>query len=120
MRGPGSNPGPFPFEVGTSARPSTFRCRYELSAAMHPTVKCLFDGRCLLGEGPVWDERARRLWWVDVKAPAIHRLDPEGGEHRSWPAPEPVSAVALREGRGLVAALTSGFAFFDPEGGGFQ
>jgi sugar lactone lactonase YvrE len=87
---------------------------------MQPQVKCLLDARCVLGEGPVWDERTGLLWWVDVKAPAIHRLDPEGGEHRSWPAPEPVSAAALRESPGLVAALRNGFHFFDPDTGGFE
>lgn len=87
---------------------------------MQPTVTCVLEAQCLLGEGPVWDDRAGLLWWVDVKAPAIHRLDPAGGSHQSWPAPDPVSAIALRERGGLVAAMKSGFAFFDPQDGAFE
>jgi len=87
---------------------------------MHPTVTCLIDAGCALGEGPVWDERGSVLWWVDIKNPAIHRIDPASGEHRRWPAPEAVTAVALREAGGLVCAMQHGFAFFDPETGGFH
>jgi sugar lactone lactonase YvrE len=87
---------------------------------MHPEVTCLADAACLLGEGPVWDERAGRLYWVDIKAPAVHCAEPATGAHRLWAAPELVSALALREAGGLVAAMKSGFAFFDPETGGFE
>ena len=76
---------------------------------MHPKVSCLIESGCLLGEGPVWDERERLLWWVDIKAPAIHRIAPQTGEHRSWRAPEAVSALALRERGGwMQLALRAG------------
>ena len=29
-----------------------------------------------LGECPLWDERERALYWVDIRAPALHRCDP--------------------------------------------
>ena len=35
--------------------------------------------RARVGESPVWDEASGRLWWVDVRAPALHRTDPAGG-----------------------------------------
>jgi len=62
----------------------------------------------------VWDE-AGFLWWVDIKAPALHRYRAEGGDVRSWPMPEPVGSLALRRQGGLILALQSGFAFFDPD-----
>jgi sugar lactone lactonase YvrE len=85
---------------------------------MTVTVECLLDHRCRLGEGPVWDERLQRLWFVDIKAPAIHRYDPSTGALETWPTAEPVSAVALRENRGNpLVSLQTGFAFFDPATG---
>jgi sugar lactone lactonase YvrE len=87
---------------------------------MHPSVTCLVEAGCMLGEGPVWDERTGQLYWVDIKGPAIHRFDPATGEQRRWPAPEAVSALAVRERGGLVCALKSGFAFFDPQAGAFE
>jgi sugar lactone lactonase YvrE len=82
-------------------------------------IACVAPLGCILGEGPVWDE-AGFLWWVDIKAPALHRYRPEGGETRSWSLPEPVGALALRRRGGLILALQSGFAFFDPDSGELQ
>ncbi|MCU0765027.1 MAG: SMP-30/gluconolactonase/LRE family protein, partial [Burkholderiaceae bacterium] len=31
-------------------------------------------GPFLLGESPVWDAQAGRLWWTDVEARALHSL----------------------------------------------
>ena len=78
-------------------------------------IACVADTRCTLGEGPVWDERAQRLYWVDIKAPAIWQLDPHSGKTRSWSMPHRVGAIALREKGGLVAAMKPGFAFVDLE-----
>ena len=82
-------------------------------------IACVAPLECILGEGPVWDE-AGFLWWVDIKAPALHRYRAEGGEVRSWALPEPVGSLALRRQGGLILALQSGFAFFDPDTGDLQ
>jgi sugar lactone lactonase YvrE len=81
---------------------------------MSVEIACVAPLGCRLGEGPVWDE-AGFLWWVDVKAPALHRYRLEGGEVASWPLPEPVGSMALRRQSGMILALQSGFAFFDPD-----
>lgn len=80
-------------------------------------VRCVVEAGCILGEGPVWDERTGRLWWVDIKAPAIHRFNPAKRAHDRWAAPEPVGALAIRRDGGLLLALRSGFAFYDPDHG---
>ncbi len=76
-------------------------------------VACVADTKCILGEGPVWDERAQVLYWVDIKAPAIWRLDPATGTTTSWPMPHRIGAIALRENGGLIAAMKPGIAFVD-------
>lgn len=82
-------------------------------------IACVAPLGCILGEGPIWDE-AGFLWWVDIKAPALHRYRAAGGEVRSWPLPEPVGAAALRRNGGLLLALQGGFAFFDPDTGALE
>ncbi len=77
----------------------------------------MVEAGCILGEGPVWDVESARLWWVDIKAPALHRFDPRKNAADRWAAPEPVGALALRRGGGLLLALRSGFAFYDPDHG---
>jgi sugar lactone lactonase YvrE len=76
-------------------------------------VTCVADTKCILGEGPVWDDRAQVLYWVDIKAPAIWRFDPKTGATKSWSMPHRVGAIALREQGGLVAAIKPGFALID-------
>ena len=82
-------------------------------------IACVAAAACSLGEGPVWDE-AGYLWWVDVKAPALHRLDPASGATRRWDMPEPVGSAVLRRSGGLVVALKQGFALFDPDTGALE
>ena len=84
---------------------------------MSVRIECVADLGCILGEGPVWDGRQGRLWWVDIKGPAVCRYDPQTGRIESWPAPEPVGALALRQAGGLLLSLKSGFAFLDPDTG---
>src|SRR6185295_11992320 len=76
-------------------------------------LACVADTKCLLGEGPLWDEREGALYWVDIKAPAVWRLDPRSGETRNWPIPQRIGAIARRERGGFVAAMKQGFALID-------
>jgi len=71
-----------------------------------------------LGEGPLWDVKEQRLYWIDSYAPAVHRADLKGGDRKTWKVPEPIGSMALREKGGAVLSLRSGFHFLDFEGGG--
>jgi sugar lactone lactonase YvrE len=80
-------------------------------------IDCVVQARAVVGEGPVWDDRAQVVWWVDIKGLALHRYDPASGADRSWPMPSRLGTVALREAGGLVGAFKDGFAFIDDETG---
>jgi sugar lactone lactonase YvrE len=69
-----------------------------------------------VGEGPLWDEAAERLLWVDIPAGLLHRSDPRSGEDAVQPTGAMLGAVALRRGGGLVAAVEDGFATLDGDG----
>jgi sugar lactone lactonase YvrE len=73
---------------------------------------CVSETRAALGECPVWDERAQALYFVDIEAPALFRLDPAGGAVRRWAMPAKIGSFALGEA-GAVLALATGFARFD-------
>lgn len=73
--------------------------------------------RDILGESPLWDERGRCLWWVDIRQPAIRRLDPATDEVRSWPLPALVGCIALVDDGRLLVALPQQIALFDPADG---
>ncbi len=86
-------------------------------AATEP--RSVWDVAAELGEGPVWVERDKALWFTDIKKRRIHRYDPAGGERRTWAAPEQVGFVLPAERGGFVAGLMSGLHRFDEATGRF-
>lgn len=69
--------------------------------------------RDILGECPLWDEQEQALYWVDIRRPALRRLDPATGELETRPMPGLVGSIALAgPGRKLVA-LAEQVALYD-------
>lgn len=68
--------------------------------------------RCELGESPRWDATSQRLWWVDLLAGLVHRLDPVTGRHDTTDLGVPVSALAQHTD-GWVVAVETGVQFRD-------
>lgn len=81
-------------------------------------LRCVVKDRENLGESPVWSVAEQAIYWVDVRAPAIHRHDPESEEHRTWDMPEQIGSIGLASDARLIAALRTGFFFFDTKTGG--
>lgn len=67
----------------------------------------------ILGECPLWDERAQALLWVDIRRPAIRRLDAASGQVQSWPMAELVGAIALVDDGRLLVAMGAELLLFD-------
>ena len=65
-----------------------------------------------LGEGPVWDDQAQVLYWVDIPEGRVHRMDADGWV-TSWDVGQPVGAVVPRASGGLVVAVRDGFMALD-------
>jgi sugar lactone lactonase YvrE len=68
------------------------------------TPRVAVESRCLLGEGVVWDQRSRTLLWVDIKNPAVWRLDVDTGATGRLEVPERVGFVALTLDPDIVIA----------------
>jgi sugar lactone lactonase YvrE len=86
----------------------------------YPTLQAHVVVACgnILGETATWSERERALYWVDIRAPALHRFDPARGEHRQWPMPELCCAVVPMP-NGVLLAFPRHLAQFDPISGEF-
>jgi L-arabinonolactonase len=72
-------------------------------------IELLIDAHAELGEGPLWDVGEQRLYWIDSLGKAVHSCDAAGGAARTWPVPEHIGSLALRESGGAVLALRDGF-----------
>jgi sugar lactone lactonase YvrE len=79
------------------------------------TAELEFQHDALLGEGPVWDSRTQRLYWVDIEGYKVHCYNPATRAHRAIDVGEYVGSAAVRASGGLVLALKSGFAILDLE-----
>ncbi|WP_440109194.1 SMP-30/gluconolactonase/LRE family protein [Acidovorax sp. BL-A-41-H1] len=91
------------------------------ASAAGPAVgdaRCVLPVQAALGEGLLWSVREQVLYWVDILGCSLHRWDPAQGTRRQWTFAEEISAIAERaQGRGLVVAMRTGFALFDPATG---
>lgn len=67
----------------------------------------------ILGESPIWHEREQTLYWVDVRRPAIRRLDHASGHVDSWSMPDLVGSIAFAEEGCLLVALPDRIALFE-------
>jgi sugar lactone lactonase YvrE len=89
-------------------------------AMMSTEPKSVWNLEAELGEGPVWVERDRALWFVDIEKQQVHRYDPADGSRKSWDSPEQVGFLLPAEGGGFVAGLQSGLYRFDEQSGAFD
>ena len=74
----------------------------------------------ILGECPLWDECIQCLYWVDIRLPAIRRLNSVTGQVHSWPMPDLVGSIALVDDGRLLVALPQFIALFDTTSGSLE
>jgi len=85
----------------------------QMSKRLNVAVECVVDARNTTGESPLWSAREAALYWVDIPDGRIYRWRPTTGEQRTWRLPAAIGSIGLRERGGLVAAMRTGFHFFD-------
>lgn len=71
-----------------------------------------------VGEGPIWDNSTNDLWFIDIVACRITRLE-SNGRSASWATPGRVGAIAAFGDGRVAVALESSFRIFDPAVGEF-
>ena len=66
-------------------------------------VRCLYDGKFMLSESPLWCERTHSLWWVNMVGPsAVYRLPWGQEEPEVFPSSVPVTSIAFSEDNNLL------------------
>lgn len=75
------------------------------------------NNRDVTGESPLWSPAEAALYWVDIRRPAVWRLDPATGAQATWTMPAEVGSIGLRARGGLVVALRSGLHALDTRTG---
>jgi sugar lactone lactonase YvrE/DNA-binding IclR family transcriptional regulator len=80
-------------------------------------VTVLSTGRDFLGENPVWNEARRRLYWVDVLAPALRWFEPSSRMSGRMELPHLTAGIAFDDQDRLVCCGQQGLFLLDPETG---
>ncbi|ESY78747.1 calcium-binding protein [Mesorhizobium sp. LNHC221B00] len=77
-------------------------------------IEVVVDVKTTLGEGPLWDVKQERLYWIDSFDGRVFRATADGREIRSWDVPMKIGSMALRkDGGGAVVSLQRGFHLLD-------
>lgn len=84
----------------------------------NPKVVC--DGIDLLGEGPLWHPKENCLYWVDIVAANLHRLDTRSKSKQTFKMPSAIGSIGWRAKGGLIAALSDRFVSIDTKAGMVQ
>ncbi|MFT8715388.1 SMP-30/gluconolactonase/LRE family protein [Gluconobacter potus] len=82
--------------------------------------ECILDLRATLGEGPVWIEDEKSLYFVDIPEAKIHRFTPASGAHQTWSAPDRVAFLLPVADGTFLAGMPDGLRRFDPRNGGLS
>ena len=71
-------------------------------------IELVLNARALIGESPVWADGV--LFWIDVKAPSLHRTDLASKVTETWALPSEIGGYALMSAGALVALRSGIFA----------
>lgn len=87
-----------------------------MKTAEHISVECVVQAGDILGETPRWCERTSKLWWIDVRRPALQSYDPSTGQHAAIRLhPDLITgSIVLRESSGFLLATAQGMCLYDP------
>ncbi len=80
-------------------------------------IETVLNFRAAIGESPTWVADERALYWIDVKAPALHRYCPDDESTHCWPMTSDIGGFALTGDGGAVVALRQGLFRLDLDSG---
>lgn len=83
-------------------------------------IEMVLNSHAAIGESPTWVADERALYWIDVKAPALHRFCPDNGSTRSWALSGDIGGFALTGDGGAVVALRQGLFRLDLDSGALR
>ncbi|WP_126322133.1 SMP-30/gluconolactonase/LRE family protein [Candidatus Rickettsiella viridis] len=81
----------------------------------NPVVVC--EETMLLGESPLWHPEQKCLYWVDIVAATLNRLNINNKSVKKFKMPSQIGSIGWRAKGGLIAALSDRFASIDTETG---
>lgn len=83
-------------------------------------MKILKEKRCIIGEGPIWNEFEELLYFVDGMQKEIYTYDPESGILLTYPQEVCVAAIGFAKDGRMLVSRSDGAFFLDLKSGAAQ
>jgi D-xylono/L-arabinono-1,4-lactonase len=81
------------------------------------SVEPVANYHCQVGENPLWDEREGRLYWADIEAGTLFRVDHESGEHECFHrGPDQIGGFTFQEDGALLLFEVDRIAVLEKSG----
>jgi sugar lactone lactonase YvrE len=77
-------------------------------------IDLVVDGQFGTGESPVWDDRRQCLWWTDIPAKVIFRMDWGDRKVTRFDMPRRVGSLGLCESNRLILGFEDGVFLHEP------
>lgn len=71
-------------------------------------ITCLVESRDDVGEGVIWNEVERKVYWVDVYGKKIRSYSPETGEAASWDVPQIIGSIVFDRASNILHSAQVG------------
>ncbi len=83
-------------------------------------IDVALDAHATIGESPTWVAHQQALYWIDVKAPALHRFVPSTRATQTWRVSSDIGGFALLDDGAALVALRHGLHRLDLDRGGLE
>ena len=87
-----------------------------MNCDMNDSLRIIDEKSQIVAESPVWDDRRKRLYTVDILGRTIRTTDFQDGTHSEARYDQDIGCIVLRENGGLLAAMTDGIYEVFPDG----
>jgi sugar lactone lactonase YvrE len=78
-------------------------------------ARILLEARNIVGESIIWSREEKALYWVDIGAKQIHRLEVASGRHDTWETPDFPTSIGLCQDDGFIVGLTREVCLWRPD-----
>lgn len=80
-------------------------------------AELFYEIPCRLGEGAMWHEKRKQLFWVDIEERRLHNIAPSTKVHQAWKQETFIGTIVPDEKGHIVMGMQGYVARFDPDTG---
>ncbi len=77
------------------------------------SARLLIDAKSQLGEGAIWNNIEKKLYWVDIEGRLLNVFDPAMSINKSYPVSKRIGTVVPIDNKKVLVALEDGIATID-------